>query len=159
MNELDKILLNCLELIFKTHKDSTDLQHADLGLVAACLITKNHPPIYSLSDKHVNGEATHAERYVIRKFTDLYGDLPEDVILVTTLSPCSKKMKDREGNDCSRLVEISGIRKVYTGLLDWSQEDLDHYKHTDYTIIETKDPEIKNLCNGLLELILKLIEE
>ena len=76
-------------------------------------------------------------------------------MFTTTLSPCFEPMPGRVGLSCSELVSKHGIKKIYTGLHDWSQEKYEphFYDKMPFELVESKDPNIKRLCEILLEKI------
>ncbi len=127
------------------------------GLVGAAILTNNHNPVYGVSTKF-NGKWFHAERMAIINFENLNGEIPDDAVMVTTLSPCFIKMSDRFKDSCSDLIAKTSTKKVYTALMDSSQleQDVFYYQdHDDFDVILVKNRIINSVANKLLDLIVK----
>lgn len=152
---LDEILLNCLILVLRRYKK---YDNHIFGLVGAAIITKQFSPVYETAMETISGKCKHAERCAIEKFHRLYGNLPDDAIIVTTLSPCFVHMSDRCGESCSDLIKDFGIKFVYTGISDSSQLnfDKDHYKKVPYELIVSNNEDIHHTSNLLLNKISKV---
>ena len=112
------------------------------GMVAACILGPNSQKVcrtsYKDGDKYV-----HAERAAI----DAYGDISSDCMVITTLSPCNQPMDDRAGESCEDLIHSMGIKHVYCGYKDPTQEQ--------DSSIETKNPKLRELCKQFADTFLK----
>ena len=106
-SHLDKILLKLCKMII----DGQQTDSNQFGLVGAAVIDKNYNIVTSTS-LSINNKWSHAERNAIEKYQEKYGNLPKDSIIVTTLSPCSDKMKDRYGLSCTDIINNTNIRYV-----------------------------------------------
>jgi pyrimidine deaminase RibD-like protein len=93
------------------------------GHVGAWLIIPGRPPIWGHSYRKGN-LWTHAERDCIEKALKLYGSIPDDCVMITTLEPCSLNadkdphMSSRKGCSCSQLLGEHNIKTVYCGTRD-----------------------------------------
>jgi pyrimidine deaminase RibD-like protein len=143
-HKLDDLLMKLCRLVVDGHKKDPE----KYGMVAAGIKTNDYPFLartgYMKGTSHV-----HAERAVIEAFMKKHGEIPQGSIMLVTLSPCNrhddKTASERAGEPCSDLIATHGIEKVYCGLIDPSQahgsED-----HRHYTLIETENETIRDLC-------------
>jgi pyrimidine deaminase RibD-like protein len=156
-HKLDDLLMKLCRLVVDGHKEDP----VNNGMVAAGIKTKEYPFLartgYMKGNRHV-----HAERAVIEAFLKKHGEIPKGSIMLVTLSPCNKHddktASERAGEPCSELIAKHGIEKVYCGLIDPSQahgsED-----HRHYTLIETENETIKELCEMFAETFLTIKTE
>jgi len=135
--ELDAILAKCCEMVIHGQKQDPDYY----GMVGACVLGPEGQKVYSTSyrdgDKYV-----HAERAAI----EAYGDVGPECMIVTTLSPCNSPMNDRAGESCEDLIADMGIKHVYCGYKDPTQD------HDDS--IETRNEKLRELCKRLADTFL-----
>ena len=149
---MDQVLSNCLKLVLRRYKK---YGNKTFGLVGAAIVTDEFDTVYETAMQTMSGKWKHAEHCVIDKFHSLYGDLPDNAVLVTTLSPCFVHMDDRCGESCSKLISDAGIHDVYTGLDDTTQlnYDHDHYDDVSFNVIITDNKDIQYVCGLLLKKI------
>ena len=144
---LDAILIELCEGIIKHKRQDSDRY----GLVAAAVVDPDHNVVYGINNLQSNGKRVHAERAALANYKSKHGDIPEGSIIVTTLSPCTEPMADREGISCSELIDTTVIRRVYAGYRDPSQ---DHLAHDDFDVVVTNNNKIQELCKGFADCFL-----
>jgi pyrimidine deaminase RibD-like protein len=123
------------------------------GMVAAALIDNKGKTVQALNYLNPDGHRTHAERAAIERYESAYGDTPKGSVIVSTLSPCSKHMVDREGTSCTDLLNRMGIKKVFCGYLDPSQMDSCEKKR-EFDITETDEAELRDQCKEFADTFL-----
>ena len=136
-------------IVKKEIKEKTG-EHA----VAACIIDPNNRIVAKTSkDKH--GRWIHAEHNAIDTYEKKYGEVPEGSIIVTTLSPCNeyddKTSDERFGESCTDYINSKGIKKVYCGYMDPTQ---DNYNR-EFNVIETSDKNLRHECKKFADTFLK----
>ena len=148
---LDQYLVKLCRLIFEG-KQSDPNQY---GMVAACILDPDHNVVYGINSAAGDKTRRHAERVAMDRYFEQYGEIPEGSIIITTLSPCNEddtKMADeRYGESCTDLINSSLVRKVYCGYTDPSQDN----EHNKYTLEETSDNRIKDICKKYADTFLK----
>jgi pyrimidine deaminase RibD-like protein len=134
----------CKELMFAKKEDPETY-----GWVAAGILDPRNRFIWAINvpAKEDNGDRIHAERAAVAKYNETYGDIPEGSIILTTLSPCSEYMHDREGDSCTDLINHSPLRKVYCGFIDPTQD----HSHKKFTLECTKNEKIIDICKSFAE--------
>jgi len=145
----NRILIKLCNMIIKgQHKNSKKF-----GLVAACIIDPFGSMVAKTSQSHGDTWA-HAERVAISAYKDKYGEIPANSIIITTLSPCNEKhdktAKERFGSSCTDLINDLGIRNVYCGYIDPTQNN----EHNSFTCYETNNTELKQVCQKISNLFL-----
>jgi len=148
-SKLDEILYKLCNIVKKEIKEKTG-EHA----VAACIIDPDNRIIAKTSkDKH--GRWIHAERNAIDTYEKKYGEVPEGSIIVTTLSPCNeyddRTSDERFGESCTDYINSKGIKKVYCGYMDPTQ---DNYNR-EFNVIETSDNDLRHECKKFADTFLK----
>ena len=135
--KLDHILRQLCDLIDRKHD-----QHPEkYGQVAAAILDPQNNMTVGISTHH-GGKWRHAERNALDAYTHKYGQIPEGCIVVTTCSPCSERMGDRQGESCTDLINDSPVHKVYCGYDDETQPA----SQRTFNMIETSDASIRNRC-------------
>jgi pyrimidine deaminase RibD-like protein len=137
--ELDSILAKCCEAVL-------DGQAADsefYGMVGACVVCPDGQLVYGVNYRAEDGRRVHAERAALERCDNV---TPE-CIIVTTLSPCNRPMDERVGESCEDLIAEFGIKHVYSGYKDPTQEGDDS--------IETLNLKLQELCKQLADTFLK----
>ena len=137
--ELDLILADLCEMILDGQEKDPDYY----GMVAACVIGTKGQQVCRVNYLREDGTRVHAERAAI----DAYGDVGSDCMIVTTLSPCNQAMDERHGESCEDLISSIGIKHVYCGYKDPTQ-DAD-------ASIETRNPKLRELCKQFADTFLK----
>lgn len=149
-HKLDKYLTELCDLIEKGQSSGKDF-----GMVAAGLLPLKGNYMARLNRPGKDGKRVHAELAVLEDFIEKYGSIPEGSVLLTTLSPCTKHLDERDGPSCSSLVERYGIKKVYCGYLDPTQVD----DLRDYNLMETSNKQIRTKCKAFADTFLDHVHE
>ena len=148
--KLDKILLELCHHMIKGQRIDAD----KYGMVAACVLDPKNRKVYGVNEAAGDGTRRHAERVAVDRYVEHYGNIPKGSIIVTTLSPCNenktKMADDRYGESCTDLVDSIDCRKVYCGYIDPTQ----HNEHARYTLEETSNGKIKDLCRRFADTFL-----
>jgi len=138
--DYDDVLVELCDLIIKNkRKDSGS------GLVAAAVIGDGKKVC---ATSHFEGKWAHAERRALDKFKSMYGEIPEDAVIVTTLSPCVDDMPDRQGISCNELIETTPVKVVYCGYRDPEHQEVEH---NDFDIRFTNNPDIEKMCKAFAD--------
>ena len=145
-DKLDQILTHLCELIIKSQQ-----QHQDLGMVAAAVLDPHNNCVVGINYPAKSGKRVHAERAALDRYTAKFGPVPSGSIIITTLSPCSHPMDEREGASCQDLIDQHGIHKVYCGYIDPTQESTGKKFHTQCT----RNTKIQALCKRIADTFLK----
>jgi len=148
-NKLDSILVELCELVIAGQRRDPERY----GMVGACVLdTYGNQTVGSSTNR--NGKWVHAERVAIERYLDQHGEIPPGSIIVTTLSPCNETddntAERRAGDSCTDLINQSGIKEVYCGYRDPSQEN----NHNNYQEIFTKNSKIRNLSKQFADTFL-----
>jgi len=142
--QLDEILVNLCGLILA----GKDVDQDYYGCVSACILD---PQGREVSRVNFFDDATdtrvHAEHAAIDAYINDYGDIPAGSICITTLSPCNRPMVDRYGKSCEQRLKEHGIKMVYAGYKDPTQ-DID-------PCVATKNPKLEELCKKFADTFLK----
>jgi len=147
--KLDKILNKLCEMVVKGQKSDKDY-----GMVAACVLDPDNNIVAGLNMPGKNGKRIHAERVAVEKYEKKYGEVPEGSIVITTLSPCNESddetAEDREGESCTDYLNIKGIKKVYCGYIDPTQDN----DQRQFNLMETSNKEIREECKKFADTFL-----
>jgi pyrimidine deaminase RibD-like protein/GNAT superfamily N-acetyltransferase len=150
-HKLDHILLELCHQVIQGQLDNPK----KYGLVGACVLDPKNRKVFGVNQAVGDGKRKHAERVAIDRYVEQYGEIPHGSIILTTLSPCNENSThmadERYGESCTDLVNNSDCRKVYCGYMDPSQ----HNEHAEYTLEETGNTRIKNLCKSFADVFLK----
>ena len=111
--KLDRILTKLCEMVIRGQQ-----QDPDLGMVAAAVLDPDNRCVAGINYPRPNGQRVHAERAAIDAYAQQFGAVPQGSIVITTLSPCSEHMDERDGTPCTDLLHDHGIHKVYCGYKD-----------------------------------------
>ncbi len=148
--KLDNILSELADLVIKGQKKDAD----KYGMVAAAVLDNDNNLVQGINLPAPNGKRRHAERVAIDRYVEQYGDIPAGSIIITTCSPCSEHMDERYGEDCTELINQHGVKKVYAGYMDPTQEE----EHRDFNIMETENSSIRDMCKEFADTFLHLKE-
>jgi pyrimidine deaminase RibD-like protein len=143
---LDRILRGLGSMVLKGQQRDD----GKFGWVAACLLDPEGNQVRALNYRIKDGHRVHAERAAIEKYEKKYGDVPSRSVIITTLSPCSEHMHDREGKSCTDLLNAKKIRRVYCGYIDPTQPESKKM----FDVVETSDREIRDMCKGFADTFL-----
>ena len=145
-DKLDAILVRLCEMVIQGQG-----KNKDLGMVAAAVLDPDNNCVVGINYPTRDGRRVHGERAAIDSYTARFGDIPAGSIIITTCSPCSHDMSEREGVNCSDLIDEVGVHKVYAGYQDPTQEFGDKKYHIEIT----GNPKIHELCERFAETFLK----
>jgi pyrimidine deaminase RibD-like protein len=142
--KLDRILTRLCEMIVETVKTDPD------GRVAACVLDPDNRAVLRVNYPR-DGRRVHAERAAAEAYHEKYGEIPSGSIVITTLSPCSEHLDERNGESCTDLLNDLGIKKVFCGYNDPTQVDSENYKNKQFRVLETPNKKIKQLCKNIAD--------
>lgn len=145
-DKLDAILVRLCEMVIQGQS-----KKGNLGMVAAAVLDPDNNCVVGINYPTRDGKRVHGERAAIDSYTARFGDIPAGSIIITTCSPCSHDMSEREGVNCSDLIDEVGVHKVYAGYQDPTQEFSDKKYHIEIT----GNPKIHELCERFAETFLK----
>lgn len=147
-DNLDKILVRLCEMVVRGQQQDPDRY----GMVASAVLDPSNRLVMALN--HAQGEKdVHGERAAIDKYTKKYGKIPEGSMIITTCSPCTEPMPEREGESCRDLISSTPVHKVYAGYRDPSQQTGPGDKT--YHLQITKNAKIRQLCKQFADTWLK----
>jgi len=145
-NKLDEILTELCSLVIQgQHKGQ------DLGMVAAAVLDPDNNCVVGINYLTRDGKRVHGERAAIDSYYARFGPIPSGSIIITTCSPCTQRMEERAGINCSDLIDDVGVHKVYAGYQDPSQERI----RKKYHIQLTRNPKLEKLCKAFADTFLK----
>ena len=136
-NKLDNILVRLCEMVVEGQK-----KNMELGVVAAAVLDPDNNCVVGVNYPSKDGRRVHGERAAIDSYHARFGEIPAGSIIITTCSPCTQDMEEREGINCSDLIDEVGVHKVYAGYQDPTQEP----GNKKYHIEITANPKIQELC-------------
>lgn len=146
-DKLDAILVRLCEMVIEgQHK-----KKYNLGVVAAAVLDPDDNCVVGINYPTQDGRRVHGERAAIDSYEARFGDIPPGSIIITTCSPCTQPMAEREGINCSDLVDQVGVHKVYAGYKDPTQD----FGHKKYHIEITRNAKIRALCRAFADTFLK----
>jgi pyrimidine deaminase RibD-like protein len=142
-HKLDQILAELCAMIVAGQRRDPDRY----GVVAAAVLDPDNRLVMGINLPGAGKKRQHAERVAMQNYEREYGQIPQGSIILTTCSPCSEKMDDRDGVSCTELINNSPVRKVYCGFDDPTQIHSDQYRHKKFHTECTKNPKIHELCH------------
>lgn len=145
-DKLDGILTELCSLVIQGQK-----KKQDLGMVAAAVLDTDNNCVVGINYALKNGRRVHAERAAIDSYHARFGKIPKGSIIITTCSPCTHDMSEREGINCSDLIDEVGVHKVYAGYQDPTQSP----GRKRYHIEITRNPKINKLCEKFADTFLE----
>ena len=145
-DKLDAILVRLCEMVIQGQS-----KKGNLGMVAAAVLDPDNNCVVGINYPTRDGRRVHGERAAIDSYNARFGDIPAGSIIITTCSPCSHDMSEREGVNCSDLIDEVGVHKVYAGYQDPTQEPGDKKYHIEIT----GNPKIHELCERFAATFLK----
>jgi pyrimidine deaminase RibD-like protein len=145
-DKLDAILVRLCEMVIQGQS-----KKGNLGMVAAAVLDPDNNCVVGINYPTRDGKRVHGERAAIDSYNARFGDIPAGSIIITTCSPCSHDMSEREGINCSDLIDDVGVHKVYAGYQDPTQK----FGNKKYHIEITGNPKIHELCERFAETFLK----
>jgi len=144
--KLDTYLYQLCNLVVNGQKKNKE----QFGMVAAGILDPDNNFVPGINLPGPNNTRRHAERVAIDNYNKQYGDIPEGSICITTCSPCSEHMDERYGESCTDLINQHGIKKVYAGYMDPTQDE----EQREYNIMETANSSIRNMCKQFADTFL-----
>ena len=145
-DKLDSILVRLCEMVIQGQQ-----KNQDLGMVAAAVLDPDNNCVVGINYPTRDGRRVHGERAAIDSYYARFGPIPAGSIIITTCSPCTQDMTEREGINCSDLVDEVGVHKVYAGYQDPTQEPGDKKYHIEIT----RNAKIQQLCKAFADTFLK----
>lgn len=143
---LSKHLQNALSGLFE------HWYNPKVGLVAAALVDGDKVA-YSMSSYNEEGKRKHAERQAVESFKTQYGKPSPDAVMVVSLGPCYKEHDTRAGEACSTLLKQEGIRKLYIGAMDATQDrTVKAYEEMGFEVQVCKKPVLATCCYMLAKM-------
>lgn len=146
----DQVLADLCALVLARQKENSKF----FGMVGAAVID-NGIVLMNTSCKK-NNKWIHAERNAINSFKLRHGKISKDAIVVTTLSPCNlhndKTAMQRFGDSCEDFITEEGIKTVYCGYQDPTQDS----SNVVFDLIETQNQQVKELCKLLASTFLPI---
>ena len=146
-DKLDAILVRLCEMVVEGQYK----KKLNLGVVAAAVLDPDNNCVVGINYPTKSGKRVHAERAAIDSYEARFGAIPTGSIIITTCSPCTHDMAEREGINCSDLVDQVGVHEVYAGYKDPTQ-DFDGKR---YHIEITRNAKIQALCKAFADTFLK----
>lgn len=140
-DKLDQILTELCSLVIQGQQ-----KDQDLGMVAAAVLDPDNNCVVGINYPTQDGKRVHGERAAIDSYYARFGKIPAGSIIITTCSPCTQPMSEREGVNCSDLIDEVGVHKVYAGYRDPSQETWGGDKT--YHLEITHNKKIQELCGA-----------
>lgn len=149
-SKLDSILFQCCRKVIECCEGDPDYW----GMVGACVVDNRDRMVYGVNHQ-TDGGRCHAEVAAIKKYVAKYGtDDLDGAIIVTTLSPCSTEIDQPGGINCVDYIEDYGIKKVYCGYVDPTQDSSDNYHHKRFHVMETRNRQLHNICRKMADTFL-----
>ena len=142
-DKLDSILVELCELVIAGQQ--RDPEH--YGMVAAAVLDPNNRLVLGVNSPGTGKKRQHAERVAMSNYERKHGQIPPGSIIITTCSPCSETMAERDGPSCTELINNSPVRKVYCGFEDPTQTHGQQYEHKNFHVEATKNKKIHELCH------------
>jgi pyrimidine deaminase RibD-like protein len=146
-DKLDSILVRLCEMVVEGQKKTK----YNLGVVAAAVLDPDNNCVVGINYPTRDGQRVHGERAAIDSYEARFGAIPAGSIIITTCSPCTQAMAEREGINCSDLIDEVGVHKVYAGYKDPTQD----FGHKRYHIEITRNKKIQALCKAFADTFLK----
>lgn len=148
--KLDRILSRLCDLV----EEGQASEH-DFGMVAAAVLDPSNQLVSRLNHPGKEGKRIHAEHAAINAYTEKYGEIPPGSIIITTLSPCNEHLDERDGPSCTDIINASGVKKVYCGYMDPTQDN----DTRRFNVLETADKELRSKCKSFADTFLGHVHE
>jgi len=145
-DKLDHILVKLCEMVIQGKQTTPDS-----GMVAAAVLDPDNNCVAAVNYPAKDGDRVHGERAAIDAYHKRFGKIPAGSIIITTCSPCVHDMADREGINCTDLIDEVGVHKVYAGYQDPTQHPGGKKFHTEIT----RNKKIQQLCKAFADTFLK----
>jgi hypothetical protein len=91
-NKLDQILVRLCEMVIQGQQ-----KDQDLGMVAAAVLDPDNNCVVGINYPTKDGKRVHGERAAIDSYYARFGEIPAGSIIITTCSPSTQDMAEREG--------------------------------------------------------------
>jgi len=150
INKLDDYLVKLCSMVKKGQEDRPEYY----GMVASGVLTPTGRWVAKLN--YPKGKLrVHAERAAIEEYTKYHGTIPKGSIIVTTLSPCNEiddeTANERVGMPCTDFINHNGIKQVYSGYKDPTQDN----EHGEYKEVFTKNKQLRTMCKEFADTFLE----
>jgi pyrimidine deaminase RibD-like protein len=149
--KLDSILVELCQLVVAGQRRNPD----QYGVVAAAVLDPDNRLVMGINSPGAGKKRRHAERVAMENYERKFGAIPEGSIIITTCSPCSEPMDERDGVSCTELINNSPVRKVYCGFEDPTQIHSDQYQHKNFHTECTHNRKIHELCHMFADTFLE----
>ena len=149
--KLDNILANLCKTVIEGQKRDKQM----FGMVAACVLDNDNNIVFGINLPAGENKRVHAEKVAMMEYQKQYGDIPEGSIIITTCSPCSETMDEREGESCTDYINHSNVKKVYCGFHDPTQDE----DQRGFNLMETQNKSIRELCEKFASTFLDYEEQ
>jgi pyrimidine deaminase RibD-like protein len=147
--ELDQLLVTLIDMIVVGQRNDPE----NYGLVAAGVLDTDGRFVPALNYLNPEtGRRVHAERAAADHYQSMHGEIPQGSIIITTLSPCTEDMSEREDDSCNELINNGPVKKVYCGYRDHTQQP-DNNKT--YHLRCTRNEMLNGACKRIAETFLK----
>ena len=145
-SKLDEILVRLCGMVIQGQR-----KNQDLGMVAAAVLDPDNNCVVGINYPTQDGLRVHGERAAIDSYHARFGEIPEGSVIITTCSPCCHDMSERDGQNCTDLIDEVGVRRVYAGYQDPTQRP----GHKKFSVEITRNPKIQELCQAFADTFLK----
>lgn len=125
------------------------------GVVSACLVHNGEVICESASS---DDSQYHAEYLVIKRAVEANININEDMILFTTLEPCSDFSDINDGEDCTTWIIKSGIKSIIYGASDpeFSTEAKERFEQEGINCKQIDDKDMIQKCRELFNSTIKV---
>lgn len=148
--KLDRLLAICCKMVLSKHRRNPEYW----GMVGACVLGTDGRIAFGVNHQ-VDGGRDHAEVVALENYIEKYGAGALDgAVVVTTLSPCSTDIDQPGGRNCVDYLEDCGIKKVYCGWSDPTQDGTDNYLGKSFHVMETRDSQLSSICKEMAQTFL-----
>lgn len=146
--KLDRLLAICCKMVLSKHGRDPEYW----GMVGACVLGSGGRIAFGVNHTVDGGMRDHAEVVALKKYVGEYGEEALDgAIVITTLSPCSTAIDQPGNRNCVDYIDSCGIKKVYCGWSDPTQDGTDNYAHKGFHVMETRNGELREICQRMAE--------
>lgn len=140
--KLTEFQRNIFTHLFEVGRSSRDPE----GVVSACLVDASGKIV--VSSASADDAIRHAEDLVIEKAARDKIEITPEMVLYTTLEPCSRRLEENNVEDCTTIIKNSGVKKIIIGARDpeWSMDTKDRLEKADREYCLIEDDEIEEKC-------------
>jgi pyrimidine deaminase RibD-like protein len=143
--KLDHLLQECVDAVLMGQK----MKPGFFGWVGSCVLDNDGRLVWGVNHLTSDRKRTHGEIVALERYRDRWGEPAPGSIIITTCSPCSEPMNDRDHDSCVDVISDTDIRKVYCGYMDPTQIIGSTYKHKKFHLQCTRNPQLLAECRKL----------